>query len=46
MSIFSRKMIRVRVAGVIVHDNRILLIAHKKKGEEYWLPPGGGIDYG
>jgi 8-oxo-dGTP diphosphatase len=46
MSIFSRKMIRVRVAGVIIRDNRILLIAHKKNGDEYWLPPGGGIDYG
>jgi ADP-ribose pyrophosphatase YjhB (NUDIX family) len=39
-------MIRVRVAGVIAREDKILLIAHKKKGEEYWLPPGGGIDYG
>jgi 8-oxo-dGTP diphosphatase len=40
------KQVRVRVAGIVVTNGRILLIAHKKRGREYWLVPGGGIDYG
>lgn len=38
--------IRIRVAGVIVKDEKILMIAHKKNGDVYWLLPGGGVDYG
>ncbi|MBU3904949.1 MAG: NUDIX domain-containing protein [Nanoarchaeota archaeon] len=30
------------VAGYIVHDNKVLLIHHKKLN--MWLPPGGHID--
>ena len=40
------KMPRVRVAGVLVKDNKILFIKHKKEDSEYWLLPGGGLDYG
>ncbi|MGV7930374.1 MAG: NUDIX domain-containing protein [Spirochaetota bacterium] len=40
------KNTRVRVAGVLVEDGRLLLIAHKKKKDVYWLLPGGGVDYG
>jgi 8-oxo-dGTP diphosphatase len=43
--IFNRG-VTVRVSGIIVRDNTLLLIAHKKKGEIYWLLPGGGIKYG
>ncbi|HNX57706.1 MAG TPA: NUDIX domain-containing protein [Spirochaetota bacterium] len=43
---FKNRNIRVRVAGIITRDNKVLLIAHKKGREEYWLVPGGGIDYG
>ena len=32
---FSKKNARVRVAAVLVEDDKILLIAHKKKGEIY-----------
>ncbi len=38
--------IRIRVAGLILENDKILLIAHKKNGEIYWLLPGGGVDYG
>ncbi len=38
--------IRIRVAGVIFSNNKILLIAHKKCNDVYWLLPGGGVDYG
>ena len=42
----EEKNIRVRVAGIIVEDARVLLIAHKKNDKVYWLLPGGGVDFG
>lgn len=38
--------VRVRVAGFLVRDGRLLLISHKKDGNVYWLLPGGGVDHG
>lgn len=38
--------IRIRAAGILIQDNRILLVQHEKKGKKYWLAPGGGVDYG
>ena len=38
--------IRVRVAGVLTKKDEILFVKHQKNGEEYWLLPGGGVDYG
>ncbi|MEN8253135.1 MAG: NUDIX domain-containing protein [Patescibacteria group bacterium] len=29
-------------AGILIHENKVLLIKHKKLG--FWLPPGGHID--
>lgn len=40
------KMPRVRLAGILIKNNKVLLIKHKKNNEEYWLLPGGGLDYG
>ena len=37
---------RVRVAGIIIENNKILLIEHLKKNKKYWLVPGGGVDWG
>ena len=42
----SNHNIRIRVAGIIIEEDKILLIAHKKDGKIYWLVPGGGVDYG
>ena len=42
--IFNRG-VTVRVSGILVRDNTLLLMAHKKKGEIYWLLPGGGVKY-
>ena len=36
---------RVRVAGILIEDDRILLIEHTKKNKKYWLVPGGGVDW-
>ena len=38
--------IRLRVAAIITQDNSLLLIAHKKDNNVYWLLPGGGVSYG
>ena len=38
--------VRIRVAGILISGEGILLIAHKKNDHIYWLLPGGGVDYG
>ena len=38
--------VRVRVGGILITNNEVLLIAHKKGNDVYWLLPGGGVDYG
>lgn len=42
----KKQEIRIRVAALVKQDDSLLLIAHKKDGHIYWLPPGGGVDYG
>ena len=43
---FTRKKLRVRVSGFLVRDGALLLVAHRKNGEIYWLLPGGGVEFG
>lgn len=39
--------IRVRAACVAVDgEGRVLLVRHRKRGQEYWLLPGGGVEVG
>ncbi|MCU0430821.1 MAG: NUDIX domain-containing protein [Cytophagaceae bacterium] len=39
--------LRVRVCGILEHNRQWLLINHAHLGhEEYWMPPGGGMEYG
>ena len=38
--------IRIRVAVILVKSNTVLLVKHHKYGKEYWLFPGGGLEYG
>lgn len=38
--------IRIRAAGILVHEGQLLLVRHEKGGKAYWLLPGGGVDYG
>lgn len=37
-----REDIRIRVAGIYVQNNKILLVQHRKNNKEYYLLPGGG----
>ena len=44
---FGRK-VRIRVCGVLVENNKILLVEHKGFGPlgSLFIPPGGGLEYG
>ncbi|MCC6694126.1 MAG: NUDIX hydrolase [Candidatus Hydrogenedentes bacterium] len=39
-------MPRVRMAAIIVEDDRLLLVRHSKADRSYWLLPGGGLEFG
>ena len=41
-----RKDVTVRVSGIITKGDSLLLIAHRKRGDVYWLLPGGGVNGG
>ena len=43
---FRRKSLRIRVSAILIKDGKILLIAHKKNNDVYWLLPGGGVNFG
>jgi len=45
--IFGHKL-RIRVCGICIKHNQILLVRHKGLGKEgaFWAPPGGGMVYG
>lgn len=40
--------VRVRVGGLLVEEEKILLLKHQNLGPEgyLWSPPGGGVDFG
>ena len=42
----ENKEIRIRAAVIITKGDRILLAKHQKYGREYWLIPGGGVEFG
>lgn len=35
---------RHRATGILIYDNKILLMFRRKSGREYWVFPGGGIE--
>lgn len=37
---------RIRVAGLLMVNNSILMVEHIKNGKTYWLLPGGGVNIG
>ncbi len=37
---------RIRVSAILRWSDRLLLCRHEKKGHEYWLLPGGGVNSG
>jgi len=43
---FGNKL-RVRVCGILIEDQRILLVKHRSIGQKgiLWAPPGGGMQF-
>jgi 8-oxo-dGTP pyrophosphatase MutT (NUDIX family) len=37
---------RVRAAAIVVKDDTLLLVLHKRGDKEYYLLPGGGVEQG
>ena len=37
---------RIRAAGVLIDDHRVLLMRVKDASGEYYIPPGGGVEPG
>ncbi len=37
---------RIRVSAILRRQGRVLLCRHEKRGQAYWLLPGGGVHYG
>lgn len=35
---------RIRVAGLVIEDDSVLLVKHAGYGREWWVPPGGGLE--
>lgn len=41
------KRVRVRVCGLLIQDDAILLVKHRmENNKELWIPPGGGVQFG
>jgi 8-oxo-dGTP diphosphatase len=38
--------IRIRVAGILLKGDNLLLVRHEKNSKSYWLLPGGGVEFG
>ena len=40
--------VRLRVCGICIENDEILMLKHRNlgKGEYLWLPPGGGVEFG
>jgi ADP-ribose pyrophosphatase YjhB (NUDIX family) len=36
----------IRVAGLLIHQGRILMVEQGRGDERYWLLPGGGVHFG
>ncbi|TXK45294.1 NUDIX hydrolase [Pontibacter qinzhouensis] len=46
LSIYADKL-RVRVCGICIHENKLLLVRHQSTvaNKAFWAPPGGGLSY-
>ena len=40
------KKVEIRVAGILIHQTKILLAEHQKARETYWVIPGGRVKFG
>ena len=40
------RMPRIRVAAIVIRDERMLFVRHRKGNRAYWMLPGGGLEFG
>jgi 8-oxo-dGTP diphosphatase len=38
--------VRLRVCGLCWQEDSLLMIMHKMDDNDFWAPPGGGVEYG
>lgn len=45
--LYGQKL-RLRVCGICIRENKILMVRHSGLGEDgqVWIPPGGGMEWG
>lgn len=41
-----KNIFQIRVSGITFISDKLLLITHKKEGKEYWVFPGGRVEFG
>ncbi|VAW28849.1 hypothetical protein MNBD_BACTEROID06-1526 [hydrothermal vent metagenome] len=44
--LFYENKIRTRVCGLIIKNDKILLVKHLLKGNPFYASPGGGVEFG
>ena len=46
--VFARESAKptLRVSGLLVQERRVLMVEQARRGETYWLVPGGGVEFG
>jgi 8-oxo-dGTP diphosphatase len=42
----STALVKVRVAIILFKDDKILLVRHRKHQQNYWVLPGGTVEWG
>ncbi|MCD4814454.1 NUDIX domain-containing protein [bacterium] len=46
MSTAQERLPRIRLGGVVVQKGKLLVVKHHRAGKEYFLLPGGGLEWG
>ena len=41
-----KNFVTTRVSVLVIEDEKILLVKHRKGSQEYWVLPGGRLEYG
>jgi len=44
--LFYKHKVRTRACGILIKNDRILLVKHNLEGKAFYAPPGGGVAFG
>ncbi len=44
--LFYENKIRTRTCGLLINEDKILLVKHLLRGKPFYSPPGGGVEFG